>query len=263
MMQSVLDHFGLTAPPTPNLTFARELLTAYTQNVPWGSTCRISRKSLSTPAERARFAHAFWADVIERGGDGTCFESNYAFFALLQSLGYAGYLTLNNMGDSVQCHSAIVLLMDDEKWLVDVGLPVLALIHLDPHHVTIGESVWHEYIAIPKGNGFSYDIMQSHHPSPYCFTLMDAPIEDEHYRQRLIHDHTPEAGLFLDKVIMRKVIDGSVVRYNGRDEDRIVEEFPPRAKKRQYEIEGDVAAGLSETFGVDVDVVQAALDASE
>ncbi|MEM6283601.1 MAG: arylamine N-acetyltransferase [Chloroflexota bacterium] len=262
MMQSVLSHFGLTAPATPGLAFVQELLSAYTQHVPWGSTCRISRKMLPTPAERARFAEVFWEDVLARGGDGTCFESNYAFFALLQSLGYEGYLTLNNMGETVGCHSAIVLLIDGEKWLVDAGLPVMAVVRLDARHVTVGESVWHEYVAIPQVDGTHYDIMQSHHKAPYCFTLIDRPVDDETYRTRLVRDHEPD-GLFLDRVILRKVIDGNVWRYNGRDEAGVIEEFPPHGEKRQHPITGDVAQTLAERFGVDVDVMRAAIAAQD
>ena len=61
------------------------------------------------------------------GTGGTCYESNYSFFGLLRRLGYTGYLTLNDIGGAVGCHSAIVILLGGQKYLVDVGFPVHAV----------------------------------------------------------------------------------------------------------------------------------------
>lgn len=262
-MQAVLHHLGLTKPTTPDLFFLHQLLERYTATVPWGSVCRIAQQARHPDHKaRARFVDRFWADVIEHGGDGTCFESNYAFFALLQWLGYEGYLTLNNMGATVGCHSAIVLHLDGGKWLVDVGLPIYAPLPLDADHITKAESAWHEYAVLPMGDGVHYNIERSHHSDVNCFTLVDTPVDDATYRACLIRDHEPD-GFFLDKVILNKVIDGVVWRYNGREETPQLQVFPPKGQKQVHPIMGDMAQNLADKFCVDAFVLRAALAQAE
>ncbi|MEO0565355.1 MAG: arylamine N-acetyltransferase [Chloroflexota bacterium] len=259
--RDILDHFSLTPPDTPTLAFVGELLAAYVRRVPWGSVCRIARRAANdTPAKRARFVDAFWTDVLAGAGDGTCFESNYAFFALLLDLGYEGYLTINDMGETIGCHSAIVLQIDGEKWLVDVGLPVFALLHLTLDDTTRADSPWHIYHAIPADDGVTYAIMRSHHPKPVAFTLKDVPVSDADYRARLVRDHEAD-GLFLDKVILNMVVDDVYWRYNGRGNPRQMESFPSRANKQTHLIDGDIAEALAARFGMDEERLRAALDA--
>jgi arylamine N-acetyltransferase len=54
-------------------------------------------------------------DNLLPGSGGTCFESNYALFSLLLARGFTGQLTVNNMGETVGCQSAIVLEIDGTK----------------------------------------------------------------------------------------------------------------------------------------------------
>ncbi len=259
-MDAVLQHLGLARPEHPTVDFMRLLLAAYVRTVPWGSVARIARKATHVPDERARDPEAFWADVLARGGDGTCFESNGAVFALLRDLGYDGYLTVNNMGDSIGCHSAIVLRIDGEKWLVDFGLPVGAPVRLDPAHITTADWTFHDYAAVPATDSVHYAIMRSHHPRATAFTLVDTPVDADTYWQRTVRDHEPD-GFFLDAVILNKEVDGAYWRYNGRENPTQFEVFVGRAQKQTHPMMGDVAAALSERFAVDVDLVRTALGA--
>lgn len=68
----------------------------------------------------------FWSDALQHGFGGTCYESSLAFYGLLDALGYEGYLTVNDMGDSRGCHAAIVLLLNGQKYLVDITIPIHA-----------------------------------------------------------------------------------------------------------------------------------------
>ena len=89
----ILRFLQIRQQPT-TLAFLDELVTAYTRRVPWESAFRIAKRA-TTPvtADCPRWPAEFWKDAQERGGGGTCFESNYAFFWLLQRLGFDGYLT--------------------------------------------------------------------------------------------------------------------------------------------------------------------------
>jgi arylamine N-acetyltransferase len=98
LTNAALAHLGVTAAP-PTLSLLDTLLEAYTRTVPWESAFRIAKHARTGRTEDCpRWPKEFWRDAIEYGGGGTCFESNYAFYGLLRSLGYDGYLTVNNMG---------------------------------------------------------------------------------------------------------------------------------------------------------------------
>ncbi len=129
---TVLAHLGVDA-GRPTLALVDALVEAYTRTVPWESAFRIVKRARTqNTRDCPRWPEEFWQDAIERGGGGTCFESNYAFFALLRAIGYEGYLTINNMATKVGCHTAIVLKLEGKPWLVDVGLPLFSPLPLDP-----------------------------------------------------------------------------------------------------------------------------------
>src|SRR5690606_18290847 len=115
----------------------------------WESVFRIARKDAAGGTISARRPADFWADAVERGGGGTCFESNYAFFALLQALGYAGYLTINDMGDAAGCHTAIVVEIAGDRYLTDVGLPLHRPLRLSYARTTRSRGAFHTYVAQP------------------------------------------------------------------------------------------------------------------
>ena len=112
MTQRVLLHFGLPTDAPPNLNTLRLLLERYTRAVPWESASRIMRRAqYADAADCLLLGDAFWESHFKLGSGGTCYESNYAFFGLLRRLGFEGYLTLNDMGSAIGCHSAIVILL--------------------------------------------------------------------------------------------------------------------------------------------------------
>src|SRR5574342_309253 len=147
----VLAHLGVDA-ARPTLALVDTLVEAYTRTVPWESAFRIAKRARTqSTRDCPRWPEEFWQDAIERGGGGTCFESNYAFFALLRALGYEGYLTINNMGAKVGCHTAIVLTLEGQPWLVDVGLPLFSPLPLDPNDLTQRGGALTTYTVIPDG----------------------------------------------------------------------------------------------------------------
>lgn len=260
--RAVLAYLGVEpAPPSP--TFLDALVAAYVKCVPWESASRILRRSVMVnTADCPRWPETFWQQAQAQHTGGTCFESNYAFFALLRSLGFNGYLTVNDMNDVIGCHSAIVIRLEGEKYLVDVGLPVHQPLRLDSTQRTERESPYHTYYATPQVG--MYEITRDRHPRPYCFTLVDRPLSDEDYRATVTHDYT-EDGLFLDRVIVVRVVDGKVHRFTAEGVPYHIESFEEGDKTYIYL--GDdldyVARRVSEKFGVDLDIMRGALRITE
>lgn len=252
----VLAHLGvLPAPPTRALL--NNLIEAYTRTVPWESAFRIAKRARTDKTEDCpRWSEEFWGDAMEHGGGGTCFESNYAFFRLLLALGYDGYLTINNMGTKIGCHTAIVLHLEGGQWLADVGLPLFVPIPLDGERPTTRACPLTTYSVTPDGEG-RFTIERSPHPAPYCFTLIDRAIEDADYRAATTADYGP-GGLFLNRVIVNKVINGQIWRFNSAEPPLHLEAFRD-GERTDHPITGDAADVVGRHFGMEVETVRAAL----
>lgn len=229
----VLRFLGQEAAP-PSLAALDALVTAYTRRVPWESVSRIVRRAnVAATADCPRWPVEFWSLALGQGSGGTCYESNYAFFALLRRLGYAGYLTINDMRDSVGCHSAMVVMLDDCPYLVDVGLPIHLPLPLDPQRRTARQSWYHRYSATPQGTDRLL-IERDNHPRPDCFTLIDRPVTDAEYRRITTDDYGPH-GLFLDRAIVNRVLlDGAgrprIWRFSSAAQPYQLESFQDGAK---------------------------------
>jgi len=258
LTDQVLARLGLTAAP-PTLSFLEALVNAYVRTVPWETVFRIvKRANVVETAVCPRWPDEFWLDNLERGGGGTCFESNYAFFSLLRALGYEGYLTVNNMGDSIGCHTAIILLVDGMKWLVDAGYPLYAPLPISPHGVMHRATAFMSYAVYPEGDAV-YQVEQQPHPNPNAFTLIDAPIADAAYRAATTADYGPD-GFFLDRIVVNKVVDGTLWRFNSTEKPWRLNRFQNGARV-DVDIIGDAATAVARHFQMDEAVVQTAFAA--
>ena len=245
----------------PGIRQLNHLIHAYVRTVPWESAFRIARRqSAANAIECARWPEEFWTDAMSRGGGGTCFESNYAFFALLQTLGYAGYLTINNMGDSIGCHTAIVLDLGGRRYLADVGIPLYRALLLDPAHVTRAAAPFHTYIVHPCDEQ-CFQIERTAHPKRTIFTLIDRPVSDATYRQALVDDYG-ENGLFLDRVIVNKVIGDKAWRFSSGERPYRFEVFDRQGRQEIAVPESQVVEVVADRFGMAAEVLSAALDAT-
>lgn len=267
----VLEYLGLAPAAAPNLALLERLVDAYTRKVPWESASRIARRVRlieirNPPASDGfpRWPVEYWIEAIEFGSGGTCFESNYAFFTLLLALGYDGYLTINNMGDAIACHSAIVVKVMGRSWLVDAGYPVYAPLPLNPLEVTYRESAFHRYTIRPDGVD-SFQVERDRHPDKYCFTLINSPVADETYRSITTADYRP-GGLFLDRVVITKVIGDSVWRFNSGQRPFSMERFQ-EGLKTEYPLEDQeggldsLAQSIAERFKMPASTIRMALAA--
>lgn len=254
----VLDYLGVHR-AQPGHAYLNHLLSAYVQRVPWESASRIARKAACERiGECPRWPETFWDEAMRLGTGGTCFESNLAFFALLRSLGFEGYLTVNNMRDSIGCHTASVVTLDDQAWLADVGYPVYTTLKIDPARETRAASPWMNYALRPAGPD-EYVVTQSPHPKDYVFNLINRPVTDARYRAATLNDYA-EQGLFLSRIILVRVIDGHPQRFDSSASPQVIETFVDGVK-REEPLVGDPATTLSSRFGVHAHVLQEAFAA--
>lgn len=258
LKNDILKYLSLPV-EAPELGYLNRLIRAYTRKVPWESVSRIiKRHTTLVSADCPRWPEEFWQDAIQYGFGGTCFESSLAFFRLLASLGYEGYLTVNDMGTTRACHAAIVLSLNGRKYLVDITIPVHGAVEINPHKITTKHTDFHDYTLIPMGEDV-YQVERSHHSHKYAFTLIDRPVDLPDYQAIVEKDYT-DTGFFLKSVVMVKVIDDKVWRFfsdhkpyrlesfnkEGRTEIVLSPERLPGSLAQQYQMPEDkISAALS------------------
>lgn len=258
----ILRHFGQPTDSPPNLDTLRQLLARYTRIAPWESASRIARRARhDSAADCARFGADFWESHFETGAGGTCYESNYAFFALLRFLGFEGYLTINDMGSSIGCHSAIVIIIAGQKYLVDVGYPVHAVIALSDSGKLFARSAIMNYTIEPLGES-RYAIWREIQPRSSAFQLNDAPVAEADYRSITLYDYRRDGGQFLDEIVIHKVIDDQLWRFNGDERPWRLQQFV-EGERRDHLLGDDPAAELSAKFGIARDLIAEAMTALE
>jgi len=255
----ILNYLGCP-PKAPTLRYLNQLIHAYIRRVPWESVSRIIKRYATTETKNCpRLPEEFWSDAMKYGFGGTCFESSLAFYSLLTSLGYNGYLTVNNMGDSIGCHAAIVVLFDGQKYLVDITIPVHAAVRIDPQKIVKRKTALFDYILRPVSEN-KYEVERSYLPSKNLFTLIDIPVSLANYLAVVEDDYTEANGRFLKSVVMVKVVDEKGQRFfsdhlpyklesfyrAGRTEKFIEPEALPHFLAKVFQMpEGSISAALS------------------
>jgi arylamine N-acetyltransferase len=258
LTRAVLDHLGVQGAP-PTLALVDKLLAAYIRVVPWETAFRIAKRARTVnTADCPRWPDEFWHDAIQFGGGGTCFETNYAFFSLLRALGYDGYLTINNRGDHIAVHTAVVLNIDGKSWLVDAGMPLFAVLLLNPLETTEIESPFLRYTVRPDGLN-RYQIERDPHPRPNCYTLINEPVADADYRAATTADYGDKAQ-FLSDIIINKIVDEHLWRFTSEEQPFCLQVFEG-SERIDQPIEGDPAEALASHFRMDFATLQAAFDA--
>ncbi|MCB8959154.1 MAG: arylamine N-acetyltransferase [Ardenticatenales bacterium] len=254
--EQILAFLDVLASP-PSLPFLTTLLAAYTEHVPWESASRLVRRAQHADNEACvNWPATFWQQAETHGLGGTCFESNLAFYALLEQLGFELYLTINNMGEQVGCHTALIVRLDGEKWLVDVGLPLFVPLPVEPGQATRAASTVFSYQVVPAGNDV-YQILRAPHPAPNAFTLIDRPVPLATYQQAVIADYGPD-GYFLNRVVINTRQGQTIHRFNSQTTPYTWEAFRT-GHHTPLDPGPDPATTVSRVTGVDAETIRQAL----
>jgi arylamine N-acetyltransferase len=261
LLRSVLCHLKVPE-DLPSPAHLQAIINAYVARVPWESASRIAKRAACTVlASCPRWPEEFWRDHLAGGWGGTCFESNYALMELLRALGYEAAFTVNDMDESVGCHSALVVRLDGAEWLVDVGIPVFAPILVDPARSTSAQSAFHSYVLEPREVG-EYRLTRDRHPRPYVYDLRAAPVSERSYRATVERDYDLQTGLFLDRVVINKVIGGVQQRFSSIESPLRIQSFRSGVESHE-ELGEDPAAELAARFGLEAATLRVALEACE
>jgi arylamine N-acetyltransferase len=258
---AILQHLHIerAAPTAPYLS---AILAAWSERIPWESASRIARhKTPAAPYQYARTPDRFYDDALNRGLGGTCFESNTALKALLDDLGYQSTYALCDMAHSSTAdpHCALITTIDGVRYIADAGWPLPTAIPLSESESTTGSVPVYDYFIEPSGAGRWRVWRKSGDFEQDCFTLKAASVPPDTFRARLIRDHF-EDGLFLNNVIIHRVIDNRVLRFDQTK--GLIERVPGAERDIPWTDEqaADVPAAVAHLFVMDESIVRQALD---
>lgn len=253
----ILNHLACLR-QAPTLRYLNRLIAAYTRSVPWESVSRIVKRR-ATPAveDCPRLPEEFWRDALTFGCGGTCYESSLAFYSLLLSLGFAGYLTVNDMGEARGCHAAITILLGGQKYLVDVTIPVYAAVRINPARITQRRTSLYNYALHPVRESV-YEVTRSPHPRRVAFTLIDRPVSLPDYHVILQNDYL-ETGYFNNCIVMNKVLNGATIRFFSDNEPYRLERFNRQGKLETPLPINTLPHTLAEIFGISAAKIAEAL----
>lgn len=242
----------------PSLRYLNRLIHAYIRRVPWESVSRIVKRHVTLETKNCpRWPEEFWQEAMQLGFGGTCYESSLAFYSLLVALGYEGYLTVNDMGDSRGCHAAIVLLLNEHKYLVDITIPLHVAVRIDPQKVVRRNTAFYNYAIRPVQEN-KFEVERSHHPHRNAFTLIDIPVSLQDYKEIVKNDYK-ETGFFLSSVVMAKVTGDRTSRFFSNHKPYKLESFSRAGKKEAFIEPETLPHTLAELFQMPENKISAAL----
>lgn len=257
LTDQILSYLGCSRKP-PSVRYLNQLVRTYIRQVPWESASRIvKRHSTAETSHCPRLPEEFWAEALSQGTGGTCFENNLAFFTLLTTLGFQGYLTINNMLAQQACHTATIISLRKQKYLVDVAIPLHCALPLHKAKATRRSTPFHNYTVRPGGHA-TFEIERSHHPKRNIFTLIDRPIPMAAYQAAVERDYE-QTGYFLDRVILVKVIVDKLWRFSSAEKPYKLEAFDKTSKQEKLLAPERLSQLVAERFGIAEEVVAAAL----
>ena len=211
----------------PSRLYLGRLQRAYKTHVPWETASRVVRSAeVEALEDRPRRPAEFWRLAVSAGTGGTCFESDYALWALLDALGFEVRLHVNDMPQhgGVQHHAALSVELEGQRYLVDVGMGmelVAPIPLLASGRANVGPPSFRNELRRTASNRWRLEL--SGDPRRFArpelgggllYEFVDRPWDLERYDAHVVRDYGPE-GLFLDAVrITRTNPDGTIVRFS-------------------------------------------------
>jgi arylamine N-acetyltransferase len=174
----------------------------------------------------------------------------------LQHLGFDGYLTINKIIDKSSVHSAIVILIGDRKYIVDIGYPTYAPIEVSEKAVTVSDNSPIRYRCTPASPK-EYIIENFPHPKPYLYHFTDNPVNPGEYLEMAGKDYG-EGGLFSDRIIIRKMINKVPTRFDSEDIPYNIHTLQNGEKLKTLIKEEDLVTRLSDHFKMNPKIISQA-----
>ncbi|OQY27848.1 MAG: hypothetical protein B6244_09345 [Candidatus Cloacimonetes bacterium 4572_55] len=204
-----LNFYGI-ARKNPSIKFLTEVYTAYF-HLPYENITKIIKSSECTSlSDKPRFPDELISDHLRLRTGGTCFSLSYGLHKLLTELGFDSYLVSADIEGKVENHVAVIVIVNDTKFLVDPGFTIPNVIEISEDRITYGHNpagrVRLEYIGVGRLFRLSN---RNQKIEKFRFILKDMPISEEYFVE--IWEKTFQNGS-LETINICKVVNGYLIR---------------------------------------------------
>jgi N-acetyltransferase len=235
----------------PGSGFLEALFARFNAKVPFENASKILRDAATPRAEeKPRAPEVFWTEHLEQGAGGTCFARVAAFQALLDALGFQTRKLLGKVereGD----HAAVAISTPAGETIADVGFPLPALL---PARAGRVETALVDLEASPTPRGLRIAFSGGVPEGPRELEIFLGEVDEERYGE--LWRGTFESGTrFLEGLSLRKDAGNRTISFA-----RGVLRVDDRHSRLTLPLLSDRAAALADVFGVDAELLRAALD---
>lgn len=239
-------------PSRPDLELLEKLTRAFSR-FPYENFTKIIRAHEYDGIGRLRTPEIIFSDHIECGAGGTCFSLTYFFDRILLNLDFETYPVLCDRSYGPNTHSALVVKLGYDRYLVDPGYLMEAPLMVPVRGESRQEGRIDETRLLRLGES-SQLMLFSHgkEKSKLRYRLKDIPVEAEEFKQRwldsfgwammrhpCISQMTPEGQIFMRDMKLR---------VNKRDE------------KSQETLRKNFLTRIEKTFKINSRLAAAAMD---
>jgi N-hydroxyarylamine O-acetyltransferase len=242
LLDALLTRIGLDRTPAADAEGLRVLHRAYLARMPYEDLA--VQLGETGPLDEAALAER----VLRDGRGGYCFELNTLLAALLRAVGFV--VTHHEAvvgGEGPTNHMALLVHLDDERWLADAGLGEGFVVPLPfrEGRVVVGPFSY----SLERENGVTWWMGQHEWGSfsGFRMTEEEAPLSafDEHHR-RLASD---PSSSFVKTLVVQQPHEDRIVTLRARTLSSI---GPSVDSKRVVEDRDELAATLRGVFGITV-----------
>ncbi|MBT3182202.1 MAG: arylamine N-acetyltransferase [Deltaproteobacteria bacterium] len=174
-------------PNRPDLKWLTLLAKSF-HRMPYENLTKIIRlHEIADPALRPRMPEVVIADHLDLGAGGTCFSLTYFFEQILSEVGYKLYTVLCDRSYGPDTHCALIVEVDDSKYLVDPGYLMEAPLIVPPFGSSVqnGKS---SVVALSRLGGTSQLLLstKSAGRSRLRYRLKDEPVSKDLFFEKWI-----------------------------------------------------------------------------
>ncbi len=189
-----LDRIKVTQTPRPDLYFLQELHRQHVFHVPFENLdIHLSRTVSLAP-------DGLFDKIVRRRRGGYCFELNGLFQLLLDALGFRVYSAAARVLFGTETipprsHRLLIVTLDGEDWVVDVGFGAFGLIEPIPLHTGLEHRQFTDRFRLEQDSLLGY-VFQSYHDggwhNQYAFTTdLHHPVDFAF--ANYYHSHSPQS----------------------------------------------------------------------
>lgn len=226
----------------PSIKYLTDIYTAFF-HIPYENLTKIIKsQSVKSAPEIFRLPDELINDHLRMRLGGTCYSLSFALYNLLTHLGFDCYLVAADTFGKIDNHAALIVQIDDAKFLVDPGFTIPNVIEVSEERITYGHNPLGRVQLEYKGYGRLFHLTtRNRQTEKFRFILKDMPINEDTFFQLWEHSFTSGS---LDAINIVNVIKNRLVRCRNE----VLTEYTAKGKL-QKSIAHNLQQTIEEIFG--------------